>query len=256
MKSESSDLYMSDSEFSARYLEYQSRYALKIRESDLILIDRIRSIRDQETRDLRLLDVGCSNGNFLAHLSRLVPGMELFGVDISTSAIDQCSASPELAGVQFTVGSGLDFPAAFDKPFDIIVANAMVHHLSDADFAQALRSFSSALAPDGYHLNFDGFHPFEQEVALVEYAPQGSPNGIPIHYRSYGRTSKLLLEAGFDRVEFHPFEMPFDVPRPEDKYGDLTTYTVGTADGHRMSMRGCINQPWCHMFARKLSKRS
>lgn len=89
-----------DAEFSARYLDYQSLCPVKIRESDLIRIDPLRSIRGQESQELWLLYFGCSNGNFLAHLCRLVPGMELFGIDSGASAIEQCSASPELVSVR------------------------------------------------------------------------------------------------------------------------------------------------------------
>lgn len=234
------ELYTTDSAFSSNYLDYQKNYSSKIRESDGVLINLIREIRRSSKRNLRLLDVGCSSGNFLAHLARLVPGIDMVGIDISPSAIDWCSARPELTEAKFAVQDGLNLSDVFDQPLDIVVANAMVHHLSEAGFAEALKSFSSALVPDGYHINFDGFHPFEQEISVVERSSSSPLAGIPIHYRSFTKVSKLCSDAGFDRVEFHPFEMSFDVPRPAD-YTSLTSYTIKTDDGHRMSMRGVLH---------------
>jgi SAM-dependent methyltransferase len=138
--------------------------------------------------------------------------------------------------------------------FDIVIANAMVHPLTYEEFEQALVQFGRVLKPNGYHLNFDGFHPFEQEIAVMEYSTYGSSLGISHLLRSFTRTSQLFERAGFDRIEFHPFEMPFDLERDPQDFTNLTTYTVRTEDSKRMSMRGSIYQSWCHLYAQKRSE--
>ena len=227
-----------------------------MRESDKVLINKIQAIVEAQggVEGIRLLDVGCSTGNLLLHIKRLVPGLNLVGLDLSDTAIERCQANPQLAGIDFVVGSAMAMENLFEQPFDIVIANAMVHPLNYEEFEQALTQFSRVLKSDGYHLNFDGFHAFQQEIAIMEYSTYGSALGIPIYYRSFARTTEILERAGFDRIEFHPFEMPFDLDRDPENFTDLSTYTVTTAVGKRMSMRGSIYQPWCHLYAQKCSE--
>ncbi len=249
-------VYTQDEQFNQQYLAYQSKYAEKMREGDKVLINKIQSIVEQRggVEGIRLLDVGCSTGNLLLHIQRLVPGLALVGLDLSKDAVEMCQANPQLQGINFVVGSAMSMENLFEQPFDIVIANAMVHPLTYEEFEQALVQFGRVLKPNGYHLNFDGFHPFEQEIAVMEYSTYGSSLGIPIYYRSFTRTSQLLERAGFDRIEFHPFEMPFDLERDPQDFTNLTTYTVRTEDGKRMSMRGSIYQSWCHLYAQKRSE--
>ena len=44
--------------------------------------------------------------------------------------------------------------------------------------------------------------------------------------------------------------MPFDLPRPTEEK-DVTSYTEHTKDGRRLSFRGSLFQPWCHVTAKK-----
>src|SRR5258708_29268160 len=81
---------------------------------------------------------------------------------------------------------------------------------------------------------------------------EGHPEGLPIHARSYGRVSRTFTKAGLDAVDFHPFFMPFDIPEPEDKSGTPVTYTVKQENGNRLSFRGSLHQPWCHVTATKV----
>jgi hypothetical protein len=53
---------------------YQKRYRDSIRESDKVLIELIRSVIGG--RSASLLDVGCSTGNLLRHVKRLLPALE------------------------------------------------------------------------------------------------------------------------------------------------------------------------------------
>ena len=253
MDSSNFQVYNEDKSFHSRYLSYQSKYAQKMRESDKILVEKIFSIASTfpDSQQIRLLDVGCSTGNLLLHIKRLLPNISLVGLDLNQIVIEECKNNPQLRGIDFVVGSALEMKHLFNQPFEIVVANAMVHPLNAQEFEQVISSFASILKPDGFHLNFDGFHPFHQEISVVEYSDYGSQKGIPIFYRSFDRTSQVLALAGFDRIEFHPFEMPFDLDRDIRNFSDLSTYTIKTEYGTRLSMRGSIYQPWCHLYARK-----
>ena len=58
---------------STDYLEYQKRYATKIRESDKILIDMVNNCLSELEKEIKLLDIGASTGNFLLHLKKIIP---------------------------------------------------------------------------------------------------------------------------------------------------------------------------------------
>jgi 2-polyprenyl-3-methyl-5-hydroxy-6-metoxy-1,4-benzoquinol methylase len=65
---------VSDATHMRSYASYQRRYGHVLRESDRELIERVRA---RTVDGASLLDVGCSTGSLLLHLSRLLPELEL-----------------------------------------------------------------------------------------------------------------------------------------------------------------------------------
>jgi SAM-dependent methyltransferase len=225
---------------------YQKRYRDSIRESDKVLIELIRSVIGG--RSASLLDVGCSTGNLLRHVKRLLPGLRLTGGDLSKSAIEQCRADPELSGVTFDFYNMLDLAGA--GQFDVIVANAVAFSLDWSGYRQALASVFSALKPGGHYFAFEFLHSFElQDVTIVETS-DWHPQGIQLCFRPMVKVRALLTELGFDKIEFYPFELPIDLPFPGYE-AHVSTYTRKDEHGLRMAFRGILYQPWCHVVARK-----
>lgn len=78
--------YVNDAGHMRLYAEYQRRYAGSMRESDRVLIDRIRELvggalaRGEQPS---VLDLGCSTGNLLWHLKQALPGLRLAGGDVA-----------------------------------------------------------------------------------------------------------------------------------------------------------------------------
>src|SRR5687767_4477614 len=79
--------YVEDSAHMREYSDYQQRYAETPRESDKVLIDLVR---EHAPEGGSLLDMGCSTGNLLLHISRLLPGLELHGADMASDVIAAC----------------------------------------------------------------------------------------------------------------------------------------------------------------------
>lgn len=237
--------YVADRKFIEDYSAYQRRYAEQIRESDKALIEIVRELAAAKP-SLRLLDVGCSTGNLLRHLKRLVPGLELTGGDLTVEVLEQCRADPDLAGIAFEEMDLLGLP---ERDFDVVVANAVLYLLADEEFERAARSVAGALRPGGTFIAFDFFHPFEQELEIKETS-RTHTNGLMLHFRSEGRARPVLGEAGFEEVAFRPFRIGIDLPRPADD-GEIISYTRTAADGERLLFRGTLYQPWCHLVARK-----
>lgn len=220
-----------DRAFVSAYLRYQERYRTKLRESDKRILELISG------RGGRLLDVGCSSGNLLRALRDTGMPLELDGLDISEDSIAQCRGDPSLSGIGFRVGSIFDLPK---DAYDVVISNAVLYCL--LDFNAAVTSVRKALRDGGLFVAFDFFHPFEQEIEIVERT-QAAPEGHQIFMRSMFSARAALIAAGFADVAFHPFAIPITLN------GDgIATRTV-ESDVGRLQFRGAIYQPWCHLVA-------
>lgn len=242
--------YVADEPFLRDYNAYQAKYAQQIRESDRVLIGLVREIAAKHHTagsPLRLLDIGCSTGNLLFHLKRLVPGLALTGGDLAESSLAACRANRDLAGIDFHVLDLLNLPN-FPR-YDVIAVNAVLYMMTDEQFEQALRSLAGALEPGGSMIVFDFFHPFEQDLTIMEVS-KTHPHGLRLRFRPISRATAALETAGFEHPIFRPFTLPIDLPRNADN-SELITYTVPAIDGRRLPFRGTLFQPWCHLSAEK-----
>jgi protein-L-isoaspartate(D-aspartate) O-methyltransferase len=83
----------------------------------------------------RILDVGCGKGFLLYDFTKVVPGLELYGLDISEYAIE--NAKPEIKDrLQVGNATSLPFP---DQYFDFVYSITTLHNLHCYDLDKALR---------------------------------------------------------------------------------------------------------------------
>lgn len=242
--------YVTDEEFLRDYNAYQAKYAKEMRESDKVLVERVRELLAEHSPAAgrpRLMDIGCSTGNLLLHLKRLLPDVELTGGDLAEPSLAECRANPDLRGIEFKTLDILELPA--EAWYDIIVVNAVLYMMEDSQFDQALKSLATALRPGGSVVIFDFFHPFEQDLSIMEVS-KTHPKGLRLRFRPMSLVIRMLNAAGFANPRFRPFTLAIDLPRnPDDS--ELITYTVTDADGTRLPFRGTLFQPWCHLTATK-----
>jgi protein-L-isoaspartate(D-aspartate) O-methyltransferase len=83
----------------------------------------------------KILDVGCGKGFLLYEISLLVPGVEIFGLDISDYAIEH--AKEEVKGC-LQVGHANSLPYE-DGYFDLVYSLNTLHNLHNYDLDKALR---------------------------------------------------------------------------------------------------------------------
>ena len=230
------------------YSRYQGKYFRKMRESDRIVIRLLHNLnrkRPNEHRSRKLLDIGCSTGNLLVHIKKALPGLELFGGDIVSKVIAENKRNPNLHGIRFEVLDALDLK--IDHQFDFVTVNASLPFFDDDEFDRAIRNISRVVKNHGWLVIFDWFHPFDQEITIVERSKR-IPK-LKIHFRSYARVRQSFKKAGFTTPIFKPFQMPFDLPKRGPS--DITSYTLRLRNGKRLCFRGILFQPWCHLIARK-----
>lgn len=83
----------------------------------------------------KILDVGCGKGFLLYDFTKVVPGLELHGIDISEYAID--NAKEEIKDrLQVGNATSLPFP---DNYFDFVYSITTLHNLQCYDLDRALR---------------------------------------------------------------------------------------------------------------------
>jgi SAM-dependent methyltransferase len=246
--------YYSDPDWARTYSAYQKRYEVNPRESDKksarLVLAALRDMPERG-RPPRILDIGCSTGNFLRHLRRLLPDVEFVGGDLMTRTVEECRSNPELAGISFATMDILDIPA--EPPFDVIVANAVTYLFESAEFERACASFARALKPGGVYVGYEMIFPGNREMRVIEKS-KGHPEGWKLMLRAEDFVRSSFFAAGFDDVDIQPFDIPIDLPKPEPTGtdADLVTYTVRDAvTGRRLMYRGDLFQPWAHIVARK-----
>jgi SAM-dependent methyltransferase len=239
-----------DEHFANGYSEYQKRYALTVSERDKALIERVERIALKEKRELNILDVGCSTGNFLLHLNRHLKDHKLHGIDLDRNVIEGCKRNPDLRGIDFSVLDMLYLSS--DQMYDVVIMSGSLMFFTREEFKVAIKNIAQCVKPGGSLISFDYFHPFEQEVSIsMTSLVTTNPKDLTIYFREFSFVTKLLKEAGMEDVSFTPFHLSFDRLPPED-FSDTTSYTVQRDDGKRMCFRGVIYQPWCILEARML----
>jgi SAM-dependent methyltransferase len=246
--------YVTDQTFAAAYAEYQDKYADNPRESDKrtaqLVLQSLRALQPMDHRP-RILDIGCSTGNFLRHLKRLNINADLIGGDLMESHLDICRKNPALAGVSFQTMDVLDLPV--DRPFDIITANAVNQMFDLHEYKQAMKSIGRALMPGGWFIAYEFVHNDLAERKIVETS-KWHPDGLAIWFRSHAFVTLALKEADFYFADITPFDIGIDLPKPVPgsiEAQTLVTHTIKTDSGSRLLMRGALNQPWAHIVARK-----
>lgn len=83
----------------------------------------------------KILDVGCGKGFLLYDFTKVVPGLELYGIDISEYAI--ANAKEEIRD-RIQVGNAISLPYP-DQYFDLVISITTLHNLHNYDLDQALR---------------------------------------------------------------------------------------------------------------------
>lgn len=83
----------------------------------------------------KILDIGCGKGFLLFDFTKVVPGIEIYGLDISEYAIK--NSKEEVSG-RITLGNATDLPFE-DNYFDFVYSLNTFHNLECYDLYEALK---------------------------------------------------------------------------------------------------------------------
>ena len=134
----------------------------------------------------RLLDVGCAKGFLVKDLMTVCPGLEVFGLDISSYALMHCE--PEVIG-RLHLGSAdyLPFP---DNSFDAVLAINSIHNLERSDVKLALQEIQR-LAPGKGYVQVDSYRTPDQKEVFESWVLTAKFHDYPSGWR------ELFNDAGY-----------------------------------------------------------
>jgi hypothetical protein len=108
------------------------------------------------------------------------------------------------------------------------------------------------LTSGGSIIAYDFAHPFEHQNLVINETSLMHPNGLRLCFRPMKFIEEKMVMAGFEKLDFRPFEIPITLPKPEFDQ-EIVTYTTESDEG-RLMFRGTLYQPWCHIIARKAER--
>ncbi|MCI4665319.1 MAG: methyltransferase domain-containing protein [Neomegalonema sp.] len=134
----------------------------------------------------RFLDVGCAKGFLVKDLLNELPGLEVFGLDISEYALRNCP--PECVG-RLHLGSAdrLPFP---DNAFKAAISLDTIHNLPRPRAKIALQELQR-VASSGAFVKVDSYHTPEQKEIFESWVLTAEFHDYPEGWL------KLFEEAGF-----------------------------------------------------------
>ena len=140
----------------------------------------------------RVLDVGCGTGYLIRVLAGHYPrAQELAGIDAASNMIQAAKSINDDERLTFVTGVAEQLPYA-DASMDLVVSSTSFDHWSDQ--GAGLAECARVLRPGGYLVLVDQFS--QWLIPTLAVSRRGKA-------RTRRRATALLLDAGFDRPDWH-----------------------------------------------------
>lgn len=140
----------------------------------------------------KVLDVGCGMAHLLYELARLVPGLEVRGIDISQYAL--AHAKKEIRDkVQYGQAQNIPFG---DDEFDLVISLATLHNLKVYDLKKAVKEIERVSKGSSY-IMVESFRNDREEVNMLYWqltcASYHSVDEWEWLYQEWGYTEIIVL---------------------------------------------------------------
>lgn len=222
----------------AEYRAYQEKAVRNEPEMTKFLKTLMKKWLDHR-KPLRLLDVGCGNGNTMIHFLRDFPAWNFTGIDVVPELIED--GRRLLAGVEnarLEVGDALSVDSSFNEKFDVVLLHRVINTLSDQE--RALHAAYELVADGGSLVLSAHINDSDAGITMsIHDHTSGDPSkGVPLHVFAPSEFREMCHGMGVEDYEVVPFGMPVDLPKPER---GLNTHTLLLNDGHRLQIAGGAN---------------
>jgi SAM-dependent methyltransferase len=135
----------------------------------------------------RVLDIGCAKGFLVKDLMRVCPGLEVFGLDISTYAVMNCE--PEVVG-RLHIGDARKIPFP-DKSFKVALSINAMHNFDYSECIAAIYEMKRVTSDGGY-IQVDAYGEEAEKQLFLDWVLTAKTHGTPEFWRN------LFKEAGYD----------------------------------------------------------
>jgi SAM-dependent methyltransferase len=165
-------------------------------DSDFFSEQKIKVVRSIENADgLRVLDLGCGDGNSTRYFRLHFPDCEYTGLDTSELSID-LATERKIEGAEFRHYDGEKIPFP-DGSFDIVFVACVFHHIDPSAHAEVLTEIRRVLHKGGrlYLFEHNPFNPLTRRVV------KNCPFDEDAILLRAGYTKKMLSAADFADIE-------------------------------------------------------
>ena len=111
----------------------------------------------------RLLDIGCGKGYLLYELTKVVPGLQVTGLDISKYAID--NAKEEVKG-NLIQGDAVKLPFPTND-FDVVISLGTLHNLKIEDVFKAIKEINRVSVKDKAYIMVESWRSETEKTNLL-----------------------------------------------------------------------------------------
>jgi ubiquinone/menaquinone biosynthesis C-methylase UbiE len=112
-------------------------------------------VRGRDQRQLKLLDVACGSGRFLAQLAQAFPAMQMTGTDLSQAYIEEAARYlQDRRTIAFEQGNAEALPFA-EASFDIVTCVYLYHELPAEVRRRVTAEIARVLRPGGLFIFVD-----------------------------------------------------------------------------------------------------
>ena len=135
----------------------------------------------------RVLDIGCAKGFLVKDLMKVCPGLEVFGLDISTYAIMNCE--PEVVG-RLHIGDARKLPFP-DKTFKVALSINTIHNFEYAECIEAIHEMQRVTFGSGY-IQVDAYGEEAEKQLFLDWVLTAKTHGTPEFWKN------LFKVAGYE----------------------------------------------------------
>lgn len=206
-------------------------------------VELISKIVESDNLPRKLLNVCAGNGSLISYLNQRFPSFELVGIDTVRELIEDDSATQVLANNVKLLYSPIESFSRESGKYDICVHWMRLLHFSD--WQSHISMMMQVTEPGGHILVGSLFndHDVDLLATVLDYNIPACRNGYCLQYNTFSshQVEEFCYKNGAVEVVFHPYEIPFDIPRKELGVG---SYTLTTSDGKRETISGGLRMQW------------
>lgn len=151
--------------------------------------DTVQYFRDHYrlTDRARVLDLGCAKGFMMFDFKKLMPELDIVGVDVSQYAYDH--ALPEVKPY-IQIGDARNLPFA-DRSFDLVICINTIHNLPLEECKKALREIQRVSKGAAY-ISVDAWRTEAERERLLKW------NLTALTYMHVDEWKKVFAEVGYE----------------------------------------------------------